>query len=127
MGGAYGTSTGRVAVRAAGRPLWRVVLLAVLLGGAFGWAAMPPAKAATGGSDAYGYLWVDSRAPSPTFPYSWTDVLARGVRLSFSDSDGCTFEVPIGFNFRYYGTLMDSLFICANGFVTFAFPDSAFP
>jgi hypothetical protein len=85
-----------------------------------------PGRGSTGSPDSYGYIWVDSQSPSPTFPYNWNDIVSRGVRLTLPD-DGCTFEVPLGFQFRYYGTIQQEVFVCSNGFITFGVPDSFYP
>lgn len=86
----------------------------------------PPAQANTGGPDTYGYIWVDSRTPSPTVPYSWIDIVPLGVRLTLGDDD-CTFEVSLGFQFRFYGTIVDEVYVCSDGFLTFSVPDSFQP
>lgn len=83
-----------------------------------------PARADTGGPDSYGYVWVDSRTPSPTVTYSWIDIVSSGVRLTNVQDDYCTFEVSLGFQFRYYGTIVNFIYICSNGFVTMSVPDS---
>src|SRR2546422_729171 len=59
MGGAYGTSTGRVAVGAGGRPPRRIGFLAGLLGGGFGWGGLPAGKGAPGGRCADAGIGVD--------------------------------------------------------------------
>ena len=106
---------------AGGRPrYWALLAAAVVVGTAL---LLPPARADTGGPDAYGYVWVDSKSPSPTVRYSWIDIISQGVRLTLRDDD-CTFEVSLGFQFRYYGTIVNYLYICSDGFVTFAVPDS---
>src|SRR3990170_1186105 len=100
-----------------------LLLVAVVLGPSF---LMAPAAANTGGPDAYGYIWVDSRPPSPSIAYSWIDGVSGGARLTLDDDD-CTFELEFGFQFRYYGTIMTYAFICSNGFLTFGVPDSYDP
>ncbi len=84
-----------------------------------------PAKAVSGGPDSYGYVWVDSRTPSPIVTYNYIDITTSGSRLTLPD-DGCTFEVSLNFQFRFYGTIIDRIYVCSNGFITFAVPDSFF-
>src|SRR3990170_3533424 len=100
-----------------------LLLVAVVLGSSF---LMAPAAANTGGPDAYGYIWVDSRPPSPSIAYSWIDGVSGGARLTLDDDD-CTFELEFGFQFRYYGTIMTYACIGSNGFLTFGVPDSYDP
>ena len=82
-----------------------------------------PATAVSGGPDSYGYIWVDSNAPSPVVTYNYADISSSGSRLGLPD-DGCTFEVSLNFQFRYYGTIVSSIYICSDGFITFGVPDS---
>ncbi len=87
--------------------------------------SIAPVVADTGGPDSYGYIWVDSRTPSPVYGYNYIDISSSGSKLNLPD-DGCTFEVSLDFQFRFYGTIVDQVFVCANGYVTFAVPDSYF-
>jgi hypothetical protein len=96
-----------------------VILIAVPM------LSIAPAVADSGGPDSYGYVWVDSRTPSPVYAYNYIDISSSGSRLTLPD-DGCTFEVSLDFQFRFYGTIVDQVFVCSNGFVTFAVPDSYF-
>ena len=80
---------------------------------------IPPAAADRGGPDAYGYVWVDSRAPSPVVPFSWVEITTTGTRVALA-ADDCTFELSMGFQFRFYGVLVDQVHVCSNGFVTFS-------
>ena len=109
-----------------GTPGGRAILVAALIVGSAVLLATPPAAADEGGPDSYGYIWVDSRLPSPTVSYSWVDIVSRGTRLSLRD-DQCTFEVPMGFQFKFYGTITSDVYICANGFLTFDVPDNNQP
>src|SRR3990172_13088009 len=100
-----------------------LLLVAVVLGSSF---LMAPAAANKGGPDAYGYVWVDSRPPSPSIAYSWIEGVFGGTRLTLPDDD-CTFELDLGFQFRFYGTILDFVYVCSNGFLTFGVPDSFNP
>ena len=127
LGGAgYMKAGRRVVERHPRRPLGGLALaLAVVL------AATPllgagPAAAEKGEPDSHGYIWVDSRVPSPVVPYSWINIVPTGTRLSLGYDD-CTFELPIGFQFRFYGTILDRLYVCANGFLSFSIPSSYDP
>jgi hypothetical protein len=87
--------------------------------------SVAPAVADSGGPDSYGYVWVDSRTPSPVYAYNYVDISSSGSKLTLPD-DGCTFEISLDFQFRFYGTIVDQVFVCSNGFVTFGVPDSFF-
>ncbi|HKZ89851.1 MAG TPA: hypothetical protein VJ300_06305, partial [Thermoplasmata archaeon] len=80
---------------------------------------LPTSQAASGGPDAYGYVWVDSRAPSPVVPYIWRDITSSGTRVALA-ADDCTFEIAMGFQFRFYGILVDQIHVCSDGFLTFS-------
>ncbi|OLE71134.1 MAG: hypothetical protein AUI36_03020, partial [Cyanobacteria bacterium 13_1_40CM_2_61_4] len=56
---------------------------------------------------------------------NWIDITSTGTRLILKD-DACTYEVPLGFQFRFYGITVDQTYICSNGFITFSVPDSYF-
>src|SRR6266571_5356766 len=106
-----------------GRRFGRIVLLAAVLVSSALVTNLPSARATTGGPDSYGYIWVDSRSPSPTVPYSWVDITGRGTKLTLGE-DNCTFEIALGFQFKFYGTITSNIFVCPNGFITFSVPDS---
>ncbi|MDH3973937.1 MAG: RHS domain-containing protein [Deltaproteobacteria bacterium] len=92
--------------------------------------------AAMGGPDSYGYSWVDSNAPSPSIAYNWMDISATGT-VAISSCDDCSENVPIGFNFIYYGNTFSSININSNGSLSLdgsfnqysnrPVPNSAFP
>ena len=105
------------------RPLGGLALVLAVAMAATPLIASSPAAADTGGPDNHGYVWVDSRPPSPVVPYSWVNIVPTGTRLSLGYDD-CTFELPIGFQFRFYGTIVDRLYVCANGFLSISFPTS---
>lgn len=110
-------SRGIVAVRAipklGPRALGLIVLVVTMT------ALVPPARSETGGPDSYGYVWVDNRAPSPVVPFSWVDITSSGTRVALA-ADDCTFEISLGFQFRFYGILVDQIHVCSNGFLTFS-------
>ncbi len=73
-----------------------------------------------GGPDDYGYYWVDSDDPNgPTF--DWVDVSATGTDVvgDLGDDDYVG-PIPIGFDFPYYGTTYNELYISSNGVVGFS-------
>jgi len=74
---------------------------------------IPPAASDRGGPDAYGYVWVDSRAPSPVVPFSWVEITTTGTRVALA-ADDCTFELSMGFQFRFYGVLVDQVHVLAH-------------
>ena len=102
-------------------------LLAVGLALLSALATLPhPARGDSGGPDQYGYTWVDSTFPNPGVAFSWIDGVAGGTDLLLTD-DGCgTGPVSFGFQFRFYGILYSSAWVCANGFLAFNTP-AGFP
>ena len=85
-------------------------------------SSAPPALADSGGPDAYGYTWVDSKAPNPGLAFGWIDGVTGGRDLLLDDENCTTSKVSFGFAFRFYGVLYNSAYVCANGFIAFDFP-----
>ncbi len=70
-----------------------------------------------GGPDGFGYAWIDSdESGGPTF--SWVDISAVGTEVTLGD-DGFVGPYAIGFDFPYYGTAYNQLYIGSNGLLTF--------
>ncbi|WP_009961005.1 RHS repeat-associated core domain-containing protein [Verrucomicrobium spinosum] len=64
------------------------------------------------------YDWLDSDIPQGP-PYSWTDISATGTLLSaVSDADDDFEAVPLSFEFPFYGTFYDEIFVSSNGYLT---------
>jgi hypothetical protein len=76
---------------------------------------------ASGGPDAYGYIWRDSDEPGgPSF--SWADISGTGTAITTwtngtGDDGSVVVTMPTPFN--YYGTNYSQLKICTNGWVSF--------
>jgi hypothetical protein len=82
-------------------------------------AGSPPIKPlATGGPDLWGYVWEDSNAPAPTVPYFWNDISATGINSSLAGDDSFV-NIPIGFNFNFYGNPYNDTYVSTNGLVSF--------
>jgi len=81
-----------------------------------------PAWAGSGGPDADGYRWIDSREPGGP-PYSWVEISPRaggnGIIIAQGDdkNSGLVPILPSG-GFRYRGTLFTSLAVCSNGWLS---------
>ncbi len=75
---------------------------------------------AVGGPDGYGYYYVDNQNSDST-TYSWVELRgdANATWVDFEDADDGTAAVPLSFYFPFYGVNYTSLFVCANGFLTF--------
>jgi hypothetical protein len=71
----------------------------------------PPALAATGGPDAFGYTWIDSAAAGGP-AYNATSLPASPAFGLCGDE---WYTVPIGFLFDFYGNLYSQAVISANG------------
>lgn len=80
-------------------------------------AASIPTAARTEGPDAAGYTLQDSlEVAGPA--YEFDDVPWYATSLA-NCSDCIQGPVPIGFNFTFYGTVHDELYVAADGFLTF--------
>ena len=53
--------------------------------------------------------------------YAWIDISTTGTEVTgFSNpDDAMSAEIPIGFNFTFYGTTFSSLRVCTNAFISF--------
>jgi hypothetical protein len=101
-----------------------VEVVVLVLGGLVLVPILAPATADSGGPDAYGYTWVDSKAPNPGVSFSWIDGVTGGTDLGLDD-EGCTSDrLSLPFSFRFYGVLFSSTYVCANGFLAFNIPAS---
>ncbi len=81
-----------------------------------------PVTRDAGGPDGYGYFWIDSDEPGgPTF--DWIDVSGAGLDI-VADLNDDNFGGPyqIGFNFPYYDTVYNQIYVGSNGIIGFA-PD----
>lgn len=93
---------------------FRLILLIALL-------AAPPLRADWGGPDGFGYRWIDSQEPSGP-AYQWTEIRELGTALDAGDDQSPAVALPR--LFRYYGVFYDSVYVCSNGFLSFASPDA---
>lgn len=77
----------------------------------------------SGGPDAFGYHWLDSDEPGgPTF--AWVDISGIGTPLTLLDDDYA--EVPLPFQFPFYGFNRPFVKICSNGYLTFGLDGTDF-
>jgi len=68
----------------------------------------------TGGPDAYGYTWIDSREPGgPT--YNWIDISGIGTELTGLGDDGYVGPFGLGFDFPYYWYTTNKIWFQFNG------------
>jgi hypothetical protein len=72
----------------------------------------------SGGPDNYGYMWTDSNENGGP-DYSWRDISASGIEVSFSQNDEGTSLMPIGFTFNFYGEDYTNFRINPNGWIGF--------
>ncbi|MGB3466042.1 MAG: choice-of-anchor D domain-containing protein, partial [Cyclobacteriaceae bacterium] len=76
----------------------------------------PPMINASGGPGTFGYSWVDNN--SGGLPFDFTDISTTGT-LANVGNDGNE-QVALPFTFDFFGESNDSVFIAANGFLSFA-------
>jgi len=79
----------------------------------------------SGGPDAFGYTWIDSDEPNGP-AYVWEDITATGTAITGWQAIGTStplddgyVQLPVGFSFKYYGTLYTQVYLSTNGFLTF--------
>ncbi|MCD6382903.1 MAG: hypothetical protein J7L88_00375, partial [Thermoplasmata archaeon] len=76
--------------------------------------------ASMGETDDFGYYWVDSKSPEPIVQYSWIDATTSGTEISDQLSSSYSYtEVDLPFNFTFYGTPYDSMYVTSKGYVSF--------
>lgn len=79
--------------------------------------------AASGGPDSYGYTWIDSdEAGGPIF--QWVEIVpslggSGTLRTNLVCDDCHEANIPLGFNFPFYGTNFSNITISSNGTVYF--------
>ena len=83
--------------------------------------------ASSGGSDGYGYTWVDSDGGG--VGYQWRDIVSSGNLIGSADwysrsgydklDDGTAGPYLLGFNFFYQGQTFNSVYIGTNGALSF--------
>ncbi len=83
-------------------------------------AIYPPVVADRGGPDAFGYEWIDSDEPGGP-AYNWIDISLVGTPLNWPGNadDGIITDLPIGFDFPFYGNSYSTINVCTNGFASF--------
>jgi subtilisin family serine protease len=75
-----------------------------------------PVIVGQGGPDEFGYRWIDSNEPDgPVF--QWFDISTIGSEVHLGDDEYINVELP--FLFPFYGGAKSSVYISANGFLTF--------
>ena len=72
----------------------------------------------SGGPDAFGYRFEDSREPGgPGF--DWVDIETTGLAIPLANDDANSGPVRLGFDFPFYGTDFGFLYVSANGWLSF--------
>lgn len=78
----------------------------------------PPVILSQGGPDAFGNRWIDSDEPGGPV-YTWIDISGVGTPVIITDDDGYVGPIDMGMNFPFYGNTVNSMYINANGLLTF--------
>lgn len=71
---------------------------------------------ASGGPGSFGYTWIDNNSGGPEYDY--IDISTTGELINVG-GDGNT-NVPLPFDFNFFGNVENSITIAANGYLTFA-------
>ena len=70
-----------------------------------------------GGPDTFGYSFIDSdEAGGPTF--DWIEISGTGTVIG--GGDDTYYEIPIGFDFEYYGNIYNVAYVGTNGIMGFS-------
>jgi hypothetical protein len=78
----------------------------------------PPVVLNHGGPDTYGNSWVDSdELGGPA--YSWVDISGVGTPVTISSDDAYVGPIDMGLSFPFYGIDYNTIYISANGLLTF--------
>jgi hypothetical protein len=73
-----------------------------------------------GGPDSFGYGYLDSDTICPGSPtYNWVDIKGYGTQITGLGDDNYVGPFPIGFEFPYYGYRVDTVYVGADGYITF--------
>ena len=75
----------------------------------------------TGGPDAYGYTWIDSREPGGP-SYNWIDISGIGTQITGLGDDGYVGPFSLGFNFPYYWYTTNKVWLQFNGAIELSTP-----
>ncbi len=85
-----------------------------------------PMLAATGGPDAYGYIWRDSNEPDgPVF--SWTDITSTGILIQGLADDNVIGPITMETDHPFYWYSRKNIWIGSNGYVSFSNGNIASP
>lgn len=76
-----------------------------------------PAPLAGGGPDAFGYVWIDSKAPTPQITYGWIDITGSGTNAGLAGDDEYS-SASLGFSFGFYGSVYTTVFFSTNGLLS---------
>jgi hypothetical protein len=77
------------------------------------------AFADTGGPDAFGYCWVDNdNGGGPTF--HWINITRYGTLVQGLNDDNTVGPFEMGFNFSFYGNIVNRFWIGSNGHINFS-------
>lgn len=71
-----------------------------------------------GGPDGGGYVFADIDEPFGLDYNFEADIPTNGTRVNLSDNQMSS-AISLGFDFEFYGTTYQQVYICANGFLTF--------
>ena len=97
------------------KKLIAVLISLLFVGSTFGIASV---FGKTGGPDTFGYTYDDA------VPYQWIDISATGLTHPNLKLDDSVVEVPMGFDFKFYGNTYDKVGVSTNGYIIFGSTDN---
>ena len=79
-----------------------------------------------GGNDSYGYVWSDTDLEEDMY-YQWLDIDINDDNLvSFPNNDFSSEQIPIGFEFKFYGQQYSNIIVNPNGWIGFGEDNTEF-
>ncbi len=80
-----------------------------------------------GGKDNFGYMWTNSDG-TVTVDYAWIDARDGTTLFTYPfDNDTASIDLPIDFNFDFYGGSFSRIWVSTNGWVSFTEPTGVDP
>ncbi len=80
-----------------------------------------PVIASVGTDNGFGYTWIDSDETGGPV-YNFVDISETGTEITSDLGGDGTTSVSLGFPFEFYGNQYGSVFVNANGFISFTEP-----
>jgi hypothetical protein len=89
--------------------------------GAYQWRVTPYNTAGVGTPQSVsGFIGSEGTYTSEPLAYAWTDISVIGTLLNITSEDQVVANIPLGFNFNFYGGNYTTINVSENGWLSFA-------